>query len=122
MDTHSGKITSVRKIVRKTCWYCQKHPEKNSTEGFTGANRTPHDPERNRSHSQQQTPNIRGKRHNTYITNSIEVVTSHQKTNPVNINPPWRNRRQHHREHPRTHAANQRLLYLTQQQRSIWNR
>ena len=108
MDTQSRKITSVGRVVRKTCRYCQKHTEETSRKGFTDTSRTPHDPERNRSHSQQQTPNIRGKRRNTFIPNSIDTVTSHQLTNPFNITQPWR--RQPYRERPRTHASQSKTI------------
>ena len=120
MDTHSWKITSVGRIVRKTCRFRQKHPEENSRKGFTDRNRTPHDPERSRSHSQQQTLNICGKRHITYI-NSTDTFKSLQWTKLINIAPPWTNRRQHHCESPRTQAGQSKTVLLDKLQQSIWN-
>ena len=81
MDTPYRTITSVGMIVRKICPYCQTYIKGNAWNFFTDTNRSPHDPERNRRHSQQQTPNICGKRNSTYITEFFGFLRERQEAN-----------------------------------------
>ena len=66
-----GNITSVGRIVRKTCRFCQKLTEEKCQKGFTDTKRTPHDPEEKR-HTVNNRPL-------TYVESNTTQHLNHQQ-------------------------------------------
>ena len=122
MDTHSGKVTSVRTIVPKTCRYCQKHPEKTLGRALltqTGLHTILIETE----------PTVNN-RPLTYVESDTSPISptaltpSHLINGPILSTLPHLGKTEDNIiEKDLGHMqANQRLFYLAKLQKSIWNK